>query len=176
LAAVELQQRQVVVLQGQRAQREADILAAQAALDTAKISLSYTRIVAPNDGTVGQRMVQPGSLLNPGAGVANFVPNAQAYVIANYKETQLARVAPGQPVQVEIDSFPGQVLKGHVSRLAPSSGSTFSTVPADNATGNFTKVTQRIPMRIDLEPHQALASRLRAGMSVTARIDTRAGA
>lgn len=173
IAAADLQSRQLAVLRGQRASREADILAARAALETAQIALSYTRIVAPTDGTVGQRLVQPGSLLNPGMAVVNFVARARPYVVANYKETQLERIAPGQRVEILIDSFPGERLIGTVSRLAPASGATFSAVPADNATGNFTKVTQRIPLRIDLEPGQPLLSRLRAGMSVTTRIDTR---
>jgi membrane fusion protein (multidrug efflux system) len=122
---------------------------------------------------VGQRLVQPGSLLNPGMAVVNFVARARPYVVANYKETQLERIAPGQRAEIFIDSFPGERLIGRVSRIAPASGATFSAVPADNATGNFTKVTQRIPLRIDLEPGQPLLSRLRAGMSVTTRIDTR---
>jgi membrane fusion protein (multidrug efflux system) len=173
IAAVDLQSRQLAVLQGQRAQREADVLAAQAALDTANIALSYTRIVAPMDGTIGQRLVQPGSLLNSGTAVVNFVARTTPYIVANYKETQLARIAPGQLVDIQIDSFPGESLRGRVSRLAPASGATFSAVPADNATGNFTKVTQRIPLRIDLLPGQAIVPRLRAGMSVTTRIETR---
>jgi membrane fusion protein (multidrug efflux system) len=173
VAAVDLQSRQLDVLRGQRASREADVLATRAALETTRIVLSYTRIVAPTDGTVGQRLVQPGSLLNPGMAVVNFVARARPYVVANYKETQLERIAPGQRAEIFIDSFPGERLIGRVSRIAPASGATFSAVPADNATGNFTKVTQRIPLRIDLEPGQPLLSRLRAGMSVTTRIDTR---
>ncbi|MBB3349513.1 MULTISPECIES: HlyD family secretion protein [unclassified Sphingomonas] len=176
LAAVELQRRQLDVLRGQRAQREADVLAAQAALETARIALSYTRIVAPADGAVGGRMVQPGSLVNPGAAVVNFVPRSPPYVVANYKETQLARVRPGQIVTIEVDSFPGEAVRGRVSRLAPASGATFTTLPADNATGNFTKVTQRVPVRIDLDAGQPLVARLRAGLSVTTHIDTERGA
>jgi membrane fusion protein (multidrug efflux system) len=172
LAALDLQNRQFDVLSGQRAQRKADVLAAQAALESARIILSYTRITAPGDGTVGQRQVQTGSLLNPGSPVVNFVARMPPYVVANYKETQLSRIAPGQTVDILVDSFPGQRLTGTVSRLAPASGATFSAVPADNATGNFTKVTQRIPLRIDMSPNQPLIARLRAGMSVTARINT----
>jgi membrane fusion protein (multidrug efflux system) len=176
LATVELQRRQLDVLRGQRAQREADVLAAQASLNAAQVTLSYTRIVAPADGTVGARMVQPGSLLDPGTAVVNFVPRTPPYIVANYKETQLARVRPGQPVRIEIDTFPGEVLHGRVSRLSPASGATFSSIPADNATGNFTKVTQRVPLRIDLVPGQPLATRLRAGLSVTTHTDTSGGA
>jgi membrane fusion protein (multidrug efflux system) len=172
LASVELQRRQLDVLGGQGAQRQADVLAAQAALDTALIDLSYTRIVAPADGTVNQRTIQPGALLTPGAAVANFIPRAAPYILANYKETQLARVHPGQPVTIRVDGLPGRVIAGRVSRLSPASGATFTTVPADNATGNFTKVTQRIPLRIDFAPGQPAVALLRAGMSVTTRIDT----
>jgi membrane fusion protein (multidrug efflux system) len=95
------------------------------------------------------------------------------YVLANYKETQMSRIAPGQPVEILVDSLPDVRLHGRVSRLAPASGATFAALPADNATGNFTKVTQRIPLRIDLNPTQPIIMRLRAGMSVTTRIDTR---
>lgn len=148
------------------------MLAAQAGLETARINLSYSRIVAPADGTVGQRLVQPGSLLNPGTAVVTFVARTTPYVVANYKETQMARIAPGQAVEISVDSFPGVRLRGRVLRLAPASGATFSTINADNATGNFTKVTQRIPLRIDFDPGQAATRRLRAGMSVATRIDT----
>ncbi|MFC4254119.1 HlyD family efflux transporter periplasmic adaptor subunit [Altererythrobacter xixiisoli] len=173
VAAVELQNRQLDVLAGTREQRQADVLAARAELARARIALSFTRIIAPADGIVGQRHVQPGSLLAPGTAVANFVPETPPYVVANYKETQLSRIAPGQQVDITIDSYPGEVLHGRVSRLAPASGATFAAIPADNATGNFTKVTQRVPLRIDLLPDQPLAARLRAGMSATTRIITR---
>ncbi|EZP71516.1 Multidrug resistance efflux pump precursor [Novosphingobium resinovorum] len=172
-AAVDLQARKLNVLRGERAQRVADVASARATLETARINLSYTRIVAPADGTVGQRLVQQGSLLNPGTAVVNFVARTQPYVVANYKETQMARVAPGQPVEIEVDSFPGERLRGKVSRLAAASGATFSALPADNATGNFTKVTQRIPLKIELDGGQPLVGKLRAGMSVITRIRTR---
>jgi membrane fusion protein (multidrug efflux system) len=172
IAAIDLQVRQLDLLNGARAQREADVLAARAGLDSARIALSYTRIVAPADGTVGQRLIQVGSLMNSGTAVVNFVARTTPYVVANYKETQLSRIAPGQKVEIVVDSFPDRRFEGRVSRLAPASGATFSAVPAANATGNFTKVTQRIPLRIDLLPGQPLIGRLRAGMSVTTRINT----
>jgi len=171
-AATALQRRQLDVLRGQRAQRQAAVAAADAALRTARINLSHTRILAPSDGIVGARTVQVGALLSPGSKVVNFVPAAQPFVIANYKETQLARVRVGQPVTMEIDSFPGQELRGRVARIAPAGGNVFSVVPADNATGNFTKVVQRIPVRIDLLGDQPLVGRIRPGMSVETRIDT----
>lgn len=171
-AMVELQRRQLDVLRGQRGQREADVRSAEAALALARINLAYTRIVAPADGTVSERQVQPGSLVSVGSAIVNFVPRKAPYILANYKETQLARVRAGQPVNITVDSFPGETLKGRVSRLGPASGGSFAALPADNATGNFTKVTQRLPLRIELLPDQPLIARLRAGMSVTTRIDT----
>lgn len=171
-ASVELQQRQLDVLRGERGQREADVRAAEAALDLARINLSYARVTAPADGFVSERQVQAGSLVNAGSAIVNFVPRTLPYIVANYKETQLARVQTGQPVEITVDSFPGQVLKGRITRIGPASGASFAALPADNATGNFTKVTQRIPLRIDLLPNQPLISRLRAGMSVTTHVDT----
>jgi membrane fusion protein (multidrug efflux system) len=173
LATVTLQQRQGDVLAAQLAQRKADVLAARAALESAKIALAYTRITAPADGTVGQRQVQVGSLVSTGSAIASFVASTPPYVVANYKETQMERILPSQVVDIEVDSFPGQRLQGRVTRLGAASGATFAAIPADNATGNFTKVTQRIPLRIDLDAGQALIPRLRAGMSVTTRIHTR---
>lgn len=171
-AAIEVQRRQLAVLAGDDKQRIAELDAAKAALETARIELSHTRIVAPADGVVGARTVQPGSLVAPGAQVVSFVSAARPYIIANYKETQLANVKPGQAVTIKVDSFPGTELHGMVTRIAPASGSTFAIVPADNATGNFTKVVQRIPLRIDLDENQPLAERLRAGMSVSTAIHT----
>jgi membrane fusion protein (multidrug efflux system) len=171
-ASVELQQRQLDVLRGERGQREADVRAAEAALDLARINLSYARITAPADGFVSERQVQAGSLVNAGSAIVNFVPRTPPYIVANYKETQLARVRTGQPVEISIDSFPGETLRGRITRIGPASGASFAALPADNATGNFTKVTQRIPLRIDLLANQPLIARLRAGMSVTTHVDT----
>ena len=103
----------------------------------------------------------------------SIVPLRRAYVVANYKETQLADVVPGQPATVEVDMFPGQVLHGHVDSLAPASGAEFALLPPDNATGNFTKIVQRIPVKIVLDPRDPLAGRIRPGMSVTPSIDIR---
>lgn len=172
IAAVNIQQNQLDLIRGQRDQLQAEVLAARAQLEAARTALSYTRIVAPSDGTVGQRLLQPGSLLSPGTTIANFVSNRAAFIVANYKETQMARIAPGQPVEIEVDAFPGATLQGRVSRVAPSSGNTFSPARNEGTTGNFTKVVQRIAVRIDLLPGQPLARRLRAGMSVTTRINT----
>ena len=169
-AAVEAQQRQRDVLVGQEASLEADLDAARANLKTAELKLGYTKVVAPFDGTVGTRLVQVGDYVNVGTNLIAVVPIPAVYVMANFKETQLTRVEPGQPVDVTVDTFPGEVLRGRVERLSPASGAVFALLPPDNATGNFTKVVQRIPVRIGFEPGQPLVAKLRAGMSVEARI------
>ncbi|EKU31101.1 hypothetical protein N879_04595 [Alcaligenes sp. EGD-AK7] len=171
-AQVELAKNSLKVLQGQRAIRTADLKSAETALESARRNLGYTRIVAPFDGVLNKRHVQVGSLLNQGTQIVSIVPLEQAYVIANYKETQLAHVQPGQPVELTVDGLPGGSWRGRVVEIAPMSGAESSLLPADNASGNFTKVVQRIPVRIELEPGQAQLERLRPGMSAQARIDT----
>ena len=121
---------------------------------------------------VGERQVQPGDYVNIGSSLISVVPLPDVYVIANYKETQLTRVQPGQPVDVIVDTFADQLLRGRVERISPASGSQFALLPPDNATGNFTKVVQSVPVRIALDPGQKLLERLLPGMSVTARIHT----
>jgi membrane fusion protein, multidrug efflux system len=110
--------------------------------------VGYTRITAPFDGVVGERQVQPGDYVNIGTSLINVVPLPKVYVIANYKETQLTHVAPGQPVEITVDSFPREKLRGKVERIAPATGAQVALLPPDNATGNFTKVMQRIPIPI----------------------------
>ncbi|MBB4379410.1 MULTISPECIES: HlyD family secretion protein [unclassified Bradyrhizobium] len=173
-AVIAAQQHQLEVLQGTRKQRAADVAAAKATLAGAKLKLGYTRISAPFDGVVGERQVQPGDYVNIGTNLINVVPLPQVYVIANYKETQLTHVAPGQPVEITVDSFPRETLRGKVERIAPATGSQVALLPPDNATGNFTKVVQRIPVRIQLDDGQPLLARLVPGMSVVTRIDTKA--
>jgi membrane fusion protein (multidrug efflux system) len=163
---------QIEVLSGTKKQRAADIEAAKAALAAARLKLGYTRISAPFDGVVSERQVQPGDYVNIGSNLINVVPLPDVYVIANYKETQLTRVRPGQPVEVTVDSFPRERLSGRVERIAPASGSQFALLPPDNATGNFTKVVQRVPVRIALDKGQPLLERLLPGMSVVTRINT----
>ena len=141
-------------------------------LEMASYELSYTRIVAPQDGMVGERAVRVGAYVTPGSKILAVVPLAQAYVVANFQETQLTDVQPGQDVQVRVDSLGGEALSGRVESIAPATGVTFASVKPDNATGNFTKVVQRIPVKIVLDPGQPLAERLRVGMSVEASIDT----
>jgi len=169
-AAVVAQQRELDVLVGQEASLRASLDAAEANLKTAQLKLGYTKVVAPFDGTVGTRLVQVGDYVDVGTNLIAVVPIPAVYVMANFKETQLTRVEPGQPVDVSVDTFPGDVLRGRVERLSPASGSVFALLPPDNATGNFTKVVQRIPVRIAFEPGQPLVAKLRAGMSVEARI------
>ena len=175
-ASIEQAKRQLDVLIGTRRQRQGELAAAKAALALAKLRLGYTRIEAPFDGVVSERQVQPNDYVNVGSNLISIVPLPNVYVIANYRETQLTRVAPGQPVEITVDTFPGEVLYGHVARLSPASGSQFTLLPPDNATGNFTKVVQRIPVRIEFDEGQALLDRLRPGMSVETRIITDAKA
>ena len=171
-AFIAVQQHQMEVLNGTKKQRAADLLGAEAALRTAKLKLSYTRIVAPFDGLVSQRRVQPGDYVNVGSSLISVVPLPNIYVLANYKETQLSRVKPGQLVDVFVDTFPDEILRGRVERVAPASGSQFALLPPDNATGNFTKVVQRIPVRILFDKGQPLLERLLPGMSVITHIHT----
>jgi membrane fusion protein (multidrug efflux system) len=169
-AVIAAQRHQLEVLAGTKKQRTADLLGAQASLAAARLRLGYTKIVAPFDGVVGERQVQPGDYVNIGSSLVNIVPLPNVYVIANYKETQLTRVKPGQPVEITIDTFPDQTLRGTVERVSPASGSQFALLPPDNATGNFTKVVQRIPVRIALDKGQPLLERLLPGMSAVTRI------
>jgi membrane fusion protein (multidrug efflux system) len=163
------------VLDTQEGQLRAEAKAKKAMLDLAKINLGYTRILAPIDGMVGERGVRAGQYVRVGTQVISVVPLQNVWVIANYKETQLTRVAIGQKAEVTVDSFPGMVVVGHVDSIAPASGSQFSLLPPDNATGNFTKVVQRIAVKIAIDDAGGLADRLRPGMSVVAKIDARDG-
>lgn len=173
-AVIAAQQHQLEVLQGTKKQRAADVAAAKATLASAKLKLGYTRITAPFDGVVGERQVQPGDYVNIGTNLINVVPLPNVYVIANYKETQLTHVAPGQPVEITVDGFPREKLRGKVERIAPATGAQVALLPPDNATGNFTKVVQRIPVRIQFDDNQPLLTRLVPGMSVVTSIDTKA--
>jgi membrane fusion protein, multidrug efflux system len=169
-AVIAAQQHQLEVLQGTKKQRAAEIAGAKAQLAAAKLKLGYTKITAPFDGVVSERQVQPGDYVNIGSNLIDVVPLPHVYVIANYKETQLTHVVPGQPVEITIDSFPGQILRGRVERIAPASGSQFALLPPDNATGNFTKIVQRIPVRVAFDDNQPLLEKLRPGMSVVTHI------
>jgi membrane fusion protein (multidrug efflux system) len=174
-AQVAAAQRQLTVLAAQAAQAQAAVAAQRAGLQLAQINLGYTRIVAPQDGVIGQRQVRPGQLVGVGSQVTTLTPLPKVWVIANYKETQLAHMAVGEKAEVRVDTFPGQVLKGHVLAFAPGSGAQFALLPPDNATGNFTKVVQRIAVKIAIDDADGLTDRLRPGMSVVAKVDARDG-
>lgn len=166
------QRQQLNVLDIQEKQAKATLKAQRAARDLAKIALGYTRITAPVDGMVSERQVRPGQYVSVGTQVISLVPLPNVWVVANYKETQMTRIRLGQPARVTVDTFPGVVLRGHVDSWSPASGAQFSLLPPDNATGNFTKVVQRIPVKIELDRDPSLGDLLRPGMSVIATIDT----
>jgi membrane fusion protein, multidrug efflux system len=171
-AKLDQQRQQINVLDSQKAQASAALEGQKAARDLAKINLGYTRIAAPADGMVSERRVRPGQYLSVGTQVNSLVPLPNVWVVANYKETQMTNIRVGQKARVTVDAFPGAVLHGHVDSWSPASGAEFALLPPDNATGNFTKVVQRIPVKIVLEPDPSLADLLRPGMSVIATIDT----
>ena len=160
------------MLDTQELQLRAEAKAKQAALDLAKINLGYTRIAAPVAGEVSERGVRDGQYVHSGTQVIAVVPLHNVWVIANYKETQLTHVALGQRAEISVDTFPGIVIKATVDSIAPASGSQFSLLPPDNATGNFTKVVQRIPVKLRVAADNPLAGHLRPGMSVVATILT----
>jgi len=145
---------------------------AEAKLDLAKINLSYTRIAAPAGGEVSERDVRAGQYVHAGTQVITVVPLDNVWVVANYKETQVTHVAIGQRAEIRVDTFPGIVINAIVDSIAPASGAQFSLLPPDNATGNLTKVVQRIPVKLRISPDNPLAGKLRPGMSVVATILT----
>lgn len=159
-------------LEAELVQRQADLDQARAEAALARSALADTEIRAPFDGVVGQRKVRQQQYVTPGLPLLAVVPVAQAYVVANFKETQLAHLRPGQPVTLEVDTF-GQHWRGTVDSLSPGSGAVFALLPPDNATGNFTKIVQRFPVRIHLDPAADDAPGLLPGMSVIATVDTR---
>jgi len=169
--AAEAERRTKSVLESQDAQLVADLHAKEAALTVAQVNLGYTKIEAPADGTVGERQVRPGQLVSPGTQIISFVSKTK-WVQANYRETQLANMKVGDPVEIRVDEYPGQTLHGKVLEIAPASGSQFALLPPDNATGNFTKVVQRIPVKIALDD-SSVAATLRPGVSVTATVRTK---
>jgi len=169
--AAEAERRSKAVLESQDLQLQADLHAKQAYLAAVMVNLGYTKIYAPGDGTVGERQVRTGQLVSPGTQVIAFV-DVTKWVQANYRETQLTNVKIGDPAELRIDQYPGQVIHGKVLEIAPASGSQFSLLPPDNATGNFTKVVQRIPVKIALDD-TAFAAKLRPGLSVIATVRTK---
>ena len=172
-ATVDAARKQLDMISAQRAKAEATIARDRARLAQAELDLEHTRITTPGDGVVGDRTARVGEFVQPGTRLATIVPVQDLYLIANYKETQLGRIVPGEHVAIEIDSFPGTEIGGTVVSIAPGSGSQFSLLPPENATGNFTKIVQRVPVKIRLDKDNPLAGRLRPGLSVTATVDTR---
>jgi len=165
--------RRVDVLTTDRAKAVAQLDHARAVEQQMALNLSYTEISAPVDGTVGARALRVGQFVQAGTQLMAVVPLDAVYVVANFKETQLTHVRNGQPVEIEIDSFHGTKLHGHVDSLSPASGLEFALLPPDNATGNFTKIVQRVPVKIVLDDHN-LTGLLRPGMSAEPTVDTKA--
>jgi membrane fusion protein (multidrug efflux system) len=170
-SATKAERRSKAVLESQEDQLVADLHAKEAALTAAEVNLGYTHIVAPADGTVGERQVRPGQLVSPGTQVLAFV-DITRWVAANFRETQLTNIRTGDPAEVRVDVYPGQVIKGRVLEIAPASGSQFALLPPDNATGNFTKVIQRVPVKIALDS-SPLTSQLRPGLSAVVTVKTK---
>lgn len=168
---VEAERRGRRVLESQEKQLLADLHAKQAGLTAAQVNLGYTRIVAPADGTLGERQVRPGQLVSPGTQVMSFIERTR-WVQANFRETQLTNLKVGDTAEIRIDVYPGRVLRGKVLEIAPASGSQFALLPPDNATGNFTKVVQRVPVKIALDDSNVTAE-LRPGLSAVVTVHTR---
>ncbi len=164
--------RQIAVLAAQEAQARANVSTQNAALHLARINLGYTRITAPQAGVLGVRQVRVGQFVPVGGQVTTLTPLPHVWVIANFKETQLTHMAAGQAAWVSVDAYPGVPLHGHVIAFSPGSGAQFSLLPPDNATGNFTKVVQRVAVKISIDDAGALTDRLRPGLSVVANVDS----
>ncbi|HEY3791092.1 MAG TPA: HlyD family secretion protein [Bradyrhizobium sp.] len=170
--AVTVAEKQIGVFEAQVAQAKANLEEQQAAERQATLNLDYTVLRAPVDGTIGARTATVGQYVQPGTQLMALVPLRDIYITANFKETQLTDVRPAQPVTISVDTFPGVMVRGHVASIAPASGEQFALLPPDNATGNFTKIVQRIPVKILVDPNDPLAGMLRPGMSVEPTIDT----
>lgn len=168
--------KQVAVLEAARAKAETLLTHNQAVEHQAELNLSYTTIASPIDGTIGARSLRVGQFVQAGTQLMAVVPLHAVYIVANFKETQLTNIRRGQPVAVGIDSFPGKTIRGEVDSVAPASGLEFALLPPDNATGNFTKIVQRIPVKITINRDSPLIGLLRPGMSVEPVIDTKAAA
>jgi membrane fusion protein (multidrug efflux system) len=168
--------RQLAVLEADRDVAEAQVAQAQAQLDLAQADLAATIIRAPVDGVIGNRVARLGNYVRPGQHLLSVVPVDEVWIDANFKETQLNRLRPGQSVTVIVDAFPSQPLTGTVTGFSPATGSKFSLLPPENATGNFTKIVQRVPVRIAIPHDGPLAGRLVPGLSVVVKVDTRTGA
>jgi len=170
-AELEVQKRQRALLDSQELVLRADLNAKRASLSLSRINLGYTRIEAPEAGIVSKHKVLPGQLVSPGTEVISLV-QGDVWVQANYKETQVGKIHPGDPAEMRVDAIPGVTFRGKVDQVSPATGSQFALLPPDNATGNFTKIVQRLAVKIVLDPAQENVGRLRPGLSVTATIHT----
>jgi membrane fusion protein (multidrug efflux system) len=170
-AALEAERRAAQSLGSARDQSSAQAAAARAAVEQARIDLSRTEIRAPVDGVIGARGVRVGQYVRPGSNLMTLVPLGEAYVVANFKETQVARLRIGQSVAIHTDAFGKQTIQGRIDSFAPATGAEFALIPVENAVGNFTKITQRLPVKIRVEKTQALAGALRPGLSVAVKVD-----
>jgi membrane fusion protein (multidrug efflux system) len=173
-AGVDAAQRQLDVIASQKQQAQAALAQAKAELDIAKLNLSYTELRAPVDGVIGNRRARVGAYSTAGSQMLVVVPAHGLWVDANFKEDQLADLRPGQVVKVRADVLPGQSFNGHIASVSPATGSQFSVLPPENATGNFTKIVQRVPVRITLDGKDGDLNLLRPGLSVTTTINTHA--
>lgn len=174
-AGLDAAKQQLAVLDADTAEARADVAQAQADLQATELNLSYTEIRSPIDGYVGNRAAEVGAYVSSGAYLATIIPAHDLWVDANFKEDQLERIAPGQSATVVADVLPDHVFQGHVVSLAPATGATFSVIPPENATGNFTKIVQRVPVRIKLDDGDPMLSALRPGLSTSVSVDTRSG-
>ena len=172
-AQIAAAQANIGVLEAQRAEQASTLASLQLTRDKAQRDLSFTVLKAPYEGVVGNRSVEQGDLVSPGQKLAVVVPMDKLYIVGNFKETQLGRLVPGEKVRITVDAIDGQTFEGTVSSLAPASGAVFSLLPPENATGNFTKVVQRVPVRIDVPADVLKTGKLRAGLSVIVAADSR---
>jgi membrane fusion protein, multidrug efflux system len=172
-AALRASTQQIAALNADGDRLQAQLKAQQAVVELARIDLDATTLRAPIDGMVGDLAARLGERISPGERLLSLVPLQAVYVEANFKETQLTRMEAGQPVSLKVDAYPGRSLLGHIDSLSPASGAEFSLLPPQNATGNFTKIVQRVPVKIALDAGEPLRGKLRPGMSVVATVDTR---
>ncbi|MCX7585952.1 HlyD family secretion protein [Phenylobacterium sp. 58.2.17] len=173
-AALEAERRSAESLGSARDQTIAQAQAARAVVEQARINLERAEIKAPASGVVGARAVRTGQYVRPGSSLMTVVPLGQAYVVANFKETQVARLKIGQPVTIHADAFGKQAIPGRIDSFAPATGSEFALIPVENAVGNFTKIAQRLPVKIVVDPKSPLAGALRPGLSVDVKVDVTA--
>jgi membrane fusion protein (multidrug efflux system) len=173
-ATLEAERRAAASLGSTKAQTLAQAAAARAAVDQARLDLEHTVIRAPVSGVVGARGVRPGQLVQPGSTLMAVVPLGQAFIVANFKETQVSRLRIGQPVEIKADAFGGEAIKGRIDSFAPATGAEFALIPVENAVGNFTKIAQRVPVRIVVDRSTPLGAALRPGLSVKVKVDVTA--